>query len=69
MMGKRDATVRFAISAPIKFSDMEDLEQQVEDLRVELESLGFEIEVVKCKQEDDDEEVDEYEEERYDEDL
>lgn len=68
-MKKQDALIRFAVCMPVKFLDQEDLDQQIEDLRVELESLGFEIEGVKCKQDDEDDELVDYEEEQDNDDV
>lgn len=71
---KKEAIIYIGVKIPLKFTDREDLEQQVDDLKMELDSLGFEVSGVKCKYLDD-EELDEYEddavdeEEQYDEDL
>lgn len=65
-MIKKMATVKWLISSPFNFVDTEDLAQQIEDARLELESLGFEIDSVKWLRED---AADDEEEEPYDEDL
>ena len=55
-MSKKEAIARFRINTTFKFTDEEDLAQQVADLTVELESLGFEIEASVAKIADEDEE-------------
>ena len=53
-MNKTKALLQMSVKIPVTFLDQEDLEQQVDDLREELESLGFEPGTAKCKLLEDD---------------
>lgn len=55
-MKKQKAMVTFEVSTNITFTDAEDLEQQIEDIKIELESIGVDVEAAKYSCDDEDEE-------------